>query len=129
MRSQPRQSLILVAIKLLHTAIWLFFAGCIVTIPFAAAAHGSFRLVALLTGLVLLECAVLAANQCRCPLTVLAVPHTLDRRPNFDIYLPIWLARENTEIFGTLFIAAELPRSSVGWSSYVKEQEPWTYTA
>ena len=107
MRSQSRQSLLLVAIKLLHTAIWLFFAGCIVTIPFAAA-YSSFRLVAFLTGLVLLECAVLAANQCRCPLTDLAVPHTLDRHPNFDIYLPIWLARENKEIFGTLFIAGEL---------------------
>ena len=107
MRSQSRQSLILVAIKLLHTAIWLFLAGCIVTIPFAAA-KSRFRLVALLTGLVLLECAVLAANQCRCPLTDLALPHTPNRRPNFDIYLPIWLARENQQIFGTLFVAAEL---------------------
>ena len=107
MRSQSRHSFILVAVKLLHTTIWFFFAGCIITIPFAAASS-HFRLVALLTGLVLLECAVLAANQCRCPLTDLAVPHTDDRRPNFDIYLPIWLARGNKEIFGTLFIAAEL---------------------
>ena len=32
---------ILVRIKLLHTAIWLFFVGCIVAIPFAAVRHQS----------------------------------------------------------------------------------------
>ncbi len=97
----------LTAIKLLHTAVWAFFAGCIVAIPIAAAAN-RFQLVGLLIGLVLVECVVLAVNRCRCPLTDLAIPHTADRRPNFDIYLPVWLARENKRIFGTLFVAAIL---------------------
>jgi hypothetical protein len=98
---------VLIAIKLLHTAIWLFFAGCIVAIPFASAQR-QFRWAALLIGLVLVECAVLAVNQGRCPLTDLAGRSTEERTDNFDIYLPLWLARHNKTIFGTLFVVGEL---------------------
>ncbi len=98
---------VLVAIKLLHTAVWLFFAGCVVAIPLAAAQR-QFVWASVLTGLILLECAVLAVNQCRCPLTDLAARHTEARAANFDIYLPLWLARNNKTIFGTLFVAGEL---------------------
>jgi len=34
--------------------------------------------------------------------------YTDDRRDNFDIYLPLWLARYNKEIFGVLFLAGVL---------------------
>ena len=98
---------VLVGIKLLHTAVWLFFAGCVVAIPLAAARR-QFLWAAALTGLVLVECAVLAVNRCRCPLTDLAARHTEARAANFDIYLPLWLARHNKTIFGTLFAAGEL---------------------
>ncbi len=98
---------VLVAIKLLHTAVWLFFAGCVVAIPLAAAQR-QFVWASVLTGLILLECAVLAVNRCRCPLTDLAARHTEARAANFDIYLPLWLARNNKTIFGTLFVAGEL---------------------
>ncbi len=40
----------------------------------------------------LVEVAVLAFNGMRCPLTDLAARYTDDRRDNFDIYLPLWLA-------------------------------------
>lgn len=97
----------MVTIKLLHTAIWLFFAGCIVAIPFAAA-RDHFRWVTVLTGLVLVECLVIALNRGHCPLTGLAGRHTSERADNFDIYLPLWLARHNKTIFGTLFVVGEL---------------------
>jgi hypothetical protein len=97
----------LVGIKLLHTLIWLFFAGCIVAIPVAGALR-QFRWAAALTGLVLVECAVLAVNRGRCPLTDLAARYTEERADNFDIYLPLWLARRNKAIFGTLFVAGAL---------------------
>jgi len=97
----------LAGIKLLHTAIWLFFAGCIVAIPFLGAMH-RFRRAAMVSGLVFGECAVLAVNRGRCPLTDLAALYTQDRADNFDIYLPLWLARHNQAIFGTLFAAGEL---------------------
>jgi hypothetical protein len=44
----------------------------------------------------------------RCPLTDLAARYTVDRRPNFDIYLPNWLAEHNKVVFGLLFIIGEL---------------------
>ena len=58
--------------------------------------------------MVLLECVVLAVNHCRCPLTDVAARYTDDRAPNFDIYLPVWLARYNKQVFGTLFVAGLL---------------------
>ena len=102
-----RRKLFLAGIKLLHTAIWLFFAGCIVAIPFAGAQR-QFLWAAVLTGLVLIECVVLAVNRGRCPLTDLAGRYTEARTDNFDICLPLWLARHNKAIFGTLFAIGEL---------------------
>jgi hypothetical protein len=87
--------------------VWLFFAGCVVAIPIAGARH-RFRWAAVLIGLVLVECAVLAANRWRCPLTDLASRYTDERADNFDIYLPVWLARHNKTIFGTLFAIGSL---------------------
>ena len=69
---------------------------------------GRFRWAVILSGIVLLECGVLAVNGGRCPMTDLAARYTLDRAANFDIYLPNWLARYNKAIFGTLFVLSEL---------------------
>jgi hypothetical protein len=38
----------------------------------------------------------------------LAAPYTEERADNFDIYLPVWLAKYNKIIFGSLFVAAEI---------------------
>jgi hypothetical protein len=57
---------------------------------------------------VLVECLVLALNRGRCPLTDLAGRYTTERADNFDIYLPLWLARYNKAIFGVLFVAGVL---------------------
>lgn len=92
------------SIRIAHTVAWAFFAGCILGIPIAAW-RDSFRLAAVLTALVSVELVILAANRCRCPLTAVAARYTEDRRPNFDIYLPEWLARYNKEIFGALLVA------------------------
>jgi hypothetical protein len=106
-KNQSERIPALAGIKLLHTAVWLFFVGCIVAIPIVGAQH-RFRVAGVLTGLVLVECAILAVNRGRCPLTNLAGRYTEDRADNFDIYLPIWLARRNKMIFGTLFAIGEL---------------------
>lgn len=84
-----------------------------------------WRWVAWLTGLVLVECVVVAVNGMRCPLTDLAARYTSDRTDNFDIYLPVWLARWNKLIFGTLF-ALELLWVGTGWlrAEFVKVQKP-----
>jgi hypothetical protein len=106
-RLHPGRNATLVKIKLLHTAVWLLFAGCIVAIP-VAGAGGHYLWAAALTGLVLVECGVLAANRGVCPLTTVAARYTEQRTPNFDIYLPVWLARYNKTIFGVLFVIGGL---------------------
>jgi hypothetical protein len=95
------------AIKLLHTIVWAFMAGCIVVVPVAAWVR-RFDWALALTAFVLLECLVLALNNGRCPLTDLAARYTDQRPDNFDIYLPLLLARHNKAIFGSLFIFGEL---------------------
>ena len=50
----------------------------------------------------------------RCPLTDLAARYTDDRRANFDIYLPLWLAANNKRIFGSVFVAG-LVVAAVRW--------------
>jgi hypothetical protein len=105
--SQIEKSPILIGIKVLHTAVWMIFAGCIVAIPVVAAAK-QFTVAWVLSGIFLVECLVLAANHGRCPLTDLAAGHTQERADNFDIYLPLWLAKYNKIIFGSLFVAGEV---------------------
>jgi len=94
----------LTAIKLLHTAIWAFIAGCILALPVAGLMH-RFDWAVALTVLILVECGVLGLNGGRCPLTNWAGHFTDERRDNFDIFLPEWLARWNKAIFGKLFVS------------------------
>ncbi len=102
-----RQDLALRAVKVTHTAAWAFFAGCIFAIP-VAAWWGHFSYVLILAALVFLEIGILIVNGWACPLTRVAARYTEDRRDNFDIYLPLWLARHNKTIFGWLFVAGVL---------------------
>ena len=97
----------LTAIRLGHTIVWAFFVACILAIP-VFTASSRFHLAALFTAIVACEVAVLVLNGMRCPLTGVAARYTDDRRANFDIYLPEWLARNNKQIFGTLYALAVL---------------------
>jgi hypothetical protein len=103
----PQQRRALVMVKLLHTAVWAFLAGCIVALP-AAAWLRRFDWAAILTAIILIECAVLGLNGGRCPLTGVAARYTAQDSPNADIYLPAWLAKHNKTLFGTLFAVNEL---------------------
>ena len=51
---------------------------------------------------------LVAVNRWQCPLTAVAARYTDDRRDNFDIYLPEWLARHNKLIFGGLFAVGQV---------------------
>ena len=93
-------------IKLLHTVVWAVFAGAILVLPVTALLR-RFDWAMMLTALILIECGVLAVNRGRCPLTALAARYTSERADNFDIYLPLWLARHNKQIFGTLLVVNE----------------------
>jgi hypothetical protein len=97
----------LTAIKVTHTVVWAFFVACILAIPLLAA-RSQFGLAALFTAIVACEVGILLLNRMRCPLTGVAARYTDDRRANFDIYLPEWLARNNKQVFGTLYVFAVL---------------------
>jgi hypothetical protein len=99
----PQNASLLRIIKLAHTVVWTFFAGCVIGIPIATFL-GHHRAAAELAAAVFVEVLVLAFNRWRCPLTAVAANYTNDRRDNFDIYLPLWLARYNKLIFGTLYL-------------------------
>ena len=91
-------------VKLAHTVVWAFFVACIVAIPIASLL-GEHAAAAWLAAVVLVEVAILALNSMRCPLTGVAARYTSDRRANFDIFLPEWLAKHNKVVFGTLYVA------------------------
>lgn len=104
-------------IKLVHTAVWGVFVGCIVGMP-VLAYMGRFGAAALAGGVVLGESLVILFNGWACPLTAMAARYTSDRRANFDIYLPESLARYNKEIFGSLY-AAGLVYSLSLWAGWL----------
>lgn len=97
----------LLAVKVLHTVVWAFFAGCVLAIP-VYAWRDELAVAGTLCGIVLVEVVVLAFNGWRCPLTPVAARYTWDRRDNFDIFLPEWMARHNKDIFGTLYVGGLL---------------------
>ncbi len=104
-------------VKGVHTAAWAFFVGCILAIP-VLAWRGNFNYVLILAALVFVEIGVLIANGWACPLTRVAARYTEDRRDNFDIYLPLWLARHNKTLFGWIFAAALLFALAV-WQRWI----------
>jgi len=97
----------LLLIKGVHTIVWVFFVACIAAI-YLFASRGRFAWALAAAGIVLVEVGVLVANRLRCPLTPIAARHTEDRRPNFDIFLPEWVAEHNKEIFGSLYVGGIL---------------------
>jgi polyferredoxin len=90
-------------IKLAHTVVWAALVAVILAIPLMAW-QNRVTAVTVLTAIMLIEVLVLVVNGWRCPLTDLAARYTDDRRANFDIYLPLWLAANNKRIFGTIFV-------------------------
>ncbi|MBK9973355.1 MAG: hypothetical protein IPP14_01020 [Planctomycetes bacterium] len=100
-------------VKTVHTVIWAFFAGCIFAIP-VAALLGQLLAAVVLAAVVMVEVMVLLLNQMRCPLTAVAAAYTDNREPNFDIYLPRWVARNNKLVFGALY-AAGLALTAIVW--------------
>jgi hypothetical protein len=94
-------------IKIVHTIAWALFAGCILAIP-VYAERGKLGTALVLIAIVFVEVFIILANHWRCPLTDVAARYTNERQDNFDIYLPLWLARYNKQIFGSFFVVGLL---------------------
>jgi hypothetical protein len=63
------------------------------------------NLVWLCIGIIMLEGIVLLSFKGMCPLTIIARKYSDSTKANFDIYLPIWLAKYNKVIYTIIFIA------------------------
>lgn len=91
-------------IKIIHTIIWFIMATASFYILYA----GIFKIfdiwLYISIGLLVLETIVLIINKWTCPLTPMAMKHTENRADNFDIYLPLFVAKYNKQIFGAIFV-------------------------
>ena len=99
---KPASALIL--IKILHTAIWVFFNVVLFYLFYAALTNQITKWVWIGIGLILLEGLVLLLFKKMCPVTVLARRYSDSQKANFDIYLPEWLARNNKLIYTSFFV-------------------------
>jgi hypothetical protein len=99
-----KDSIKLFLIKLLHTLIWIVFAGAVVYILLSALLDQVNILTWVAIGLTIFEGLVLLIFSWSCPLTLVARRYSDSERDNFDIFLPNWLARHNKTIFTSLFV-------------------------
>lgn len=104
----------LIVVKSVHTVLWAFFVACIIGAPIAAW-HGNFRVSGVLIGFVAIEALVLLMNNWACPLTGVAARYTERRADNFDIYLPLWLAKHNKSIFTPLYVLGAAYSAFAWW--------------
>lgn len=91
-------------IKLMHTLIWAAMAACVIFTLIAGIFVIDNGYVYASIIIILGEGIILLIFKWKCPLTVVAQKYTDNRRDNFDIFLPNYLARHNKAIFTTLFI-------------------------
>lgn len=98
----------LTIIKIIHTLIWLFFNVVIFYMLYAVLVNKIDKWLWIGFGLILMEGLVLLAFKWFCPLTVIARKYSDSEQDNFDIYLPVWLAKHNkliyTSLVGVIFI-------------------------
>lgn len=97
----------LISIKILHTIIWFVIGSAIIYMLYSAIIDDLNLFTWIGVGLSVGESIVILINKWTCPLTPLAAKYTKNREPNFDIYLPRWLAKYNKNIF--------IPIMLIGW--------------
>jgi hypothetical protein len=98
----------LVLIKLLHTAIWVFFNVVIFYLLYAVIANKIDQRVWICLALIAGEGMALLLFKMACPITVVARRYSNSARENFDIYLPNWLAKHNKLIYTGIVLIAVL---------------------
>ena len=94
----------LIAIKVIHTLVWLVLVAAILYVCYAGAFDRVSPLVWYCVGAILIEGVVLFINKGKCPLTSLACKYTDTHPIGFDIFLPKWLARYNKVVFSAMFL-------------------------
>ena len=91
-------------IRILHTAIWIFYNIIIFYLFFAVVTDRIGIRVWICIGLVVAEGLVLLLFKTICPVTIMARKYSTSTKANFDIFLPLWLAKHNKLIYTSIFI-------------------------
>jgi len=87
------------AIKLVHSAIFLFVAGSVLYVFYAGLANRRSRLAYVALGTALGESLIFTINRFQCPLRVLAENLGAESGQVTDIFLPRWFAERIPYIF------------------------------
>lgn len=93
----------LLVIKLFHTLIWIFMVSVIFYVLYSGISGRINILTWISAVIIIMEGVVLALFKMSCPLTILARKYSYSTKDNFDIYLPVWIARYNKQIFTLIF--------------------------
>lgn len=91
-------------IKVIHTAVWIFFNFVIFYMLYAVITNRLDKWLWIGYGLFVLEGLILLMFKFFCPLTVLARKYTDSSKDNFDIFLPNWLARYTKLIYTSILV-------------------------
>jgi hypothetical protein len=94
----------LVIIKSSHSLVWIVMVAATFYILYAGITGTRSILLWVSIVLLCIESLVLLVNGWVCPFTTIAMKYTSDRTDNFDIYIPLFIARYNKMVFGTIFI-------------------------
>jgi hypothetical protein len=94
----------LLFLKIIHTIIWLIVFLSILYILFSGITGRIDNLIWVAISIVVIEGIVLLVNKWKCPLTPLVSRYSDDKKANFDIFLPNWLAKYGKEIGLILFV-------------------------
>ena len=104
-------------IKIIHTAVWVFFNVVIFYMLYAVLVNKIDIWLWVCYGLILLEGLTLLAFKLYCPLTVMARKYSGSTKENFDIYLPNWLAKYNKQIYTSSLIANGIAFPLAWWAA------------
>lgn len=95
-------------IKAVHTVIWIVMSASNF-LAFYFAFIGRFDAWFWIPCLLIVSVIfIILFNNWRCPITPIAEKYTEDRKSNFDIYLPEWLAKYNVKIFSVIIVVEVL---------------------
>ena len=91
-------------VKLLHTLIWIFFNVVIFYLLYAVVVNRIDVWVWICLAAILGEALVLVLFKTVCPVTIVARRYSDSKAENFDIFLPLWLAKYNKEIYTVIVL-------------------------
>lgn len=91
-------------IKAIHSVIWFIMAVAIMYTLYSGITGKINAITYWSIFLIVFEIVTLLINKWTCPLTNIARNIKSDWQDGDDIFLPTWLAMNNKQIFGTLFI-------------------------